>query len=205
MTFGLHSSITLCRRNLKLSIGDASNYTFSESLLQYKFHIILVFSDQLEHLSIFDPCITQGHLGTTTIGLCGIPGGGHLYFWLNIILVKGLSKHTRNTYFSGMKIDSKYAFLHALSLICPSCPFQTLSLWPKTHLFFSILHGSASLNDVRAYIAWSWKTTLITWIFYEDDIQLHMQVPPQLPPPPRISENIAYGFSSLQRKLCSPF
>ena len=31
--------------------------------------------------------------------------------------------------------------------------------------FFPILHVFAPLNDVRAYIAWSWKTTLITWIF----------------------------------------
>ena len=39
--------------------------------------------------------------------------GGHLYFRLDIFLVKGISKHTLNTYFSGMKIDPKYAFLHA--------------------------------------------------------------------------------------------
>ena len=50
-------------------------------------------------------------------------------------------------------------------LICPSCPFQNLSIWPKTHPFFPILHVFAPLNDVRAYIALSWKTTLITWIF----------------------------------------
>ena len=43
------------------------------------------------------------------------PGGGDLYFRLDIILVKGLSKHTLKTYFSGMKIDPKYAFLHAFS------------------------------------------------------------------------------------------
>ena len=36
---------------------------------------------------------------------------------------------------------------------------------PKTHPFFASLHVFAPLNDVRAYIAWSWKTTLITWIF----------------------------------------
>ena len=44
-------------------------------------------------------------------------GGGHLYLKLDIIRVKGLSKHTLNTYFSGMKIDPKYAFLHAFFLI----------------------------------------------------------------------------------------
>ena len=54
-----------------------------------------------------------------------------MYFGMDIILVKGLSKHTLNTYFSGMKINPKYAFF----LICPSRPFQNLSLWPKTHPF----------------------------------------------------------------------
>ena len=52
---------------------------------------------------------------------------------------------------------------------------MNLSIWPKTYPFPNF----APLNDVRAYIAWSWKTTLITWIFYEDDIQLQIQVPPQ--------------------------
>ena len=70
---------------------------------------------------------------------------GHLYFRLDIILVKGLTKHTLKTYFSGMKIDPKYAFLHAFFLIGPSCPYQNLSLCPKTHPFFPIF--------------------LITWIF----------------------------------------
>ena len=45
------------------------------------------------------------------------PRGGHLNLKLDIIRVKGLSKHTLNTYFSGMKIDPKYAFLHAFFLI----------------------------------------------------------------------------------------
>ena len=61
--------------------------------------------------------------------------GGHLYFRLDIIRVKGLSKHTLNTYFSGMKIDPKYAFLHAFFLIWASCPFQNLSIWQKTYPF----------------------------------------------------------------------
>ena len=61
--------------------------------------------------------------------------GGHLYFRLDIILVKGFSKHTLNTYFSGIKIDPKHAFLHAVFLICVSCPLQNLSMWPKHTLF----------------------------------------------------------------------
>ena len=88
-----------------------------------------------------------------------------MYFGLDIILVKLLSKHTLNTYFSGMKIDPEYVFLYAFFLICPICPFQNLSIWPTTHPFFSILHIFAPLNNVREYIAWSWKTTLIMWIF----------------------------------------
>ena len=36
--------------------------------------------------------------------------GGNLYFRLDIILDKELSKHTLNTYLSGMKIDPKYVF-----------------------------------------------------------------------------------------------
>ena len=50
----------------------------------------------------------------------------------------------------------------------------------KNTPFFPILHVFAPLNDVRAYIALSWKTTLITWFFYADDIQLQIQV--ALPP-----------------------
>ena len=50
------------------------------------------------------------------------------------------------------------------SLICPSCPSKIRHM-TKNIPFFPILHVFAPLNDVRAYIAWSWKTTLITWFF----------------------------------------
>ena len=81
-----------------------------------------------------------------------------------IRLVHGLTKSTLITYFSGMKKDPKYAFLHAFFLICLSCSFQFVYMTKNTP-FFPILHVFAPLNDVRAYSAWSWKTTLITWIF----------------------------------------
>ena len=55
-------------------------------------------------------------------------GGAHLYFRLDIILVKGLSKHTLNMYFSGMKIDPKYAFLHVYVFNLYACLFQNLSI-----------------------------------------------------------------------------
>ena len=106
--------------------------------------------------------------------------GGHVYFRLDIILVKGLSKHTLITYFSGMKINPKYVFLHPFFRICHHV-LSKISQYDQKHVLFSILHVFAPLNNVRTYIAWSWKTTLITWIFfYEDDIQLQIQVPPPL-------------------------
>ena len=63
-------------------------------------------------------------------------GGGHLNGKRGIRLIHGLTKSTLITYFSGMKVDPKYAFLRAFFLICLSCPFQNLSIWPKTHPFF---------------------------------------------------------------------
>ena len=45
----------------------------------------------------------------------GVSQGNHLYFRLDIIIVKGLSKHTLSTFFSGTKIDHKYVFLNAFS------------------------------------------------------------------------------------------
>ena len=45
-----------------------------------------------------------------------------------IRLVHGLTKSTLITYFSGMKKDPIYAFLHAFFLICLSCSFQNLSI-----------------------------------------------------------------------------
>ena len=92
-------------------------------------------------------------------------GGGTRMVRGGIRLVHGLTKSTLIMYFSGMKIDPKYVFLNAFFLICLSCSFQNLYIWPKIHLFFPILHIFAPLNNVRAYSAWSWKTTLITWIF----------------------------------------
>ena len=62
--------------------------------------------------------------------------GGHLYFRLDIIRVKGLSKHTLNTYFAGMKIDPKYAFLHAFFFNLSVMSFPKFVIWPKPYPFF---------------------------------------------------------------------
>ena len=105
-------------------------------------------------------------------------GGGHLHFRLDIILVKGLSKHNLNMYFSGTKIDPKYMFLHAFSLICPSFPFQNLSIWPKTHPFY---HFCTSKRCTRVHCLVLKNNPNYMIFFYEDDIQLQIQVAP----PPR--------------------
>ena len=104
-------------------------------------------------------------LSNTHVFLWLPPGGATQMARGGIRLVHGLTKSTLITYFSGMKKYLKYVFLHAFFLICLSCSFQHLSIWPKTHPFFPLLHFFAPLNDVRAYSAWSWKTILITWIF----------------------------------------
>ena len=129
-------------------------------------------------------------------------GGGTRMARGGIRLVHGLTKSTLNTYFSGMKIDPKYAFLHACFLICLSCPFQNLSIWPKTHApFFPILHVFAPLNDVRAYIAWSWKTTLIMWIFGR------AWYPPwhSRPPPPRLWNVGIWNLREIYKYDCGKF
>ena len=79
---------------------------------------------------------------------------------------------------AGMKIDRKYAFLHAFFLICLPCSFPKFVYMTKNTPFFPILHVFAPLNDVRAYSAWSWKTTLITWIFGRAWYPLDIRVPP---------------------------
>ena len=62
----------------------------------------------------------------------------------------------------------------ALAKIVPRTPPVGGGSWIRTWVtmtkntpfFPRILHVLAPLNDVRAYIAWSWKTTPITWFFF---------------------------------------
>ena len=89
--------------------------------------------------------------------------GGHLYFRLDIIRINGLSKHILSTYFPGMKIDPKHTFLHAFFLIFAIFFLKKIYNNHQKHTSFSKFSGFASLHDACSYIAWSWKTTLITW------------------------------------------
>ena len=66
-------------------------------------------------------------------------GYGHLYFWVDIILLKGLSKHTLSMYFPSMKIDSNYAFLLVFffPLIFSIRVFPRICKHDKKHILFS--------------------------------------------------------------------
>ena len=80
-------------------------------------------SSRTQHLGILATLLLQSFVFITCLKFYNFDfvyrgGGGNLYFRLDIILVKGLSKHTLNTYFLSMKKDPKYAFLHAFFLIC---------------------------------------------------------------------------------------
>ena len=50
-------------------------------------------------------------------GIMAIASALPCNYRLDIILVKGLSKHTLSTYFLGMKVCPKYAFLHAFLFV----------------------------------------------------------------------------------------
>ena len=65
----------------------------------------------------------------------GTPGGPLVFQAWYHPCKRTFKTHPKHV-FSGMKIDPKYVFLHVFFLICPSCPFQNLSIWQKTHPFF---------------------------------------------------------------------
>ena len=58
----------------------------------------------------------------------------------------------------------------------------------KNTPFFPILHVFAPLNDVRAYTARSWKTTLIMWLFEQAWYPLDIRVAPLGKPSPYFEE-----------------
>ena len=90
---------------------------------------ILVGSDQ--YLSLFVTQQNQSWFMTQHPGATRMARGG-------IRLVHGHTNSTLITYFSDMKIDRKYAFLHAFFLICLSSPFQFSFVYmTKNTPFFS--------------------------------------------------------------------
>ena len=64
-----------------------------------------------------------------------LSGGGTRMARGGIRLVHGHTKSTLITYFSGMKKTLNTRFACIFLNFCPSCPFQNLSICPKTHPF----------------------------------------------------------------------
>ena len=96
-----------------------------------------------------------------------------------IRLVHGLTKSTLITYFSGMKIDPKYAFLHALFLNLPVMSFPKFVYMTKNTPFFlfcmffkrcTLVHCLVLKNNPNYVNFW---TSLIPALTFE------------CPPPPR--------------------
>ena len=64
-----------------------------------------------------------------------VGGGGHLYVRLDIIFIKGLSKHTLNMYFSGMKIDPKIRVFACVFLNLSFPKFVNMTKNPHPFIF----------------------------------------------------------------------
>ena len=99
-------------------------------------------------------------------------GGGHLYFRLYINLVKGLSKHTLNTYFLCMKIDPKVCVFACVFLNLSIMPFSKFVNMTKNTPCFPILYIFCTpkqctcvhcliLKNNRNYVnfLWGWYPT----------------------------------------------
>ena len=81
------------------------------------------------HIMLSVACQVGFRVLTTLISCClHCGGGGALVFQAGYHPLKRTFKTHPNHIFSGVKIVSKYVFLQAFFLICPSCPFQNLSL-----------------------------------------------------------------------------
>ena len=107
--------------------------------LMFLYHLLYI----LKILQTKQCLIKIWHLvfqSTITYSDCKGPGGGGEEGTRmargGIRLVHGLTKSTLIAYFSGMKIDPKYAFLHAFFLICLSCPFKKFALYDQKHTLF---------------------------------------------------------------------
>ena len=97
-----------------------------------------------------------------------------------------------------------YVFACVFFLNLSAMSFPKFVNMTKNTPFFPILHVFALLNDVREYIAWSWKTTPITWFFfffYEDDNQLQIQLYTSGPPGGKLRK---YGHASRVTKCPYP-
>ena len=121
---------------------------------------------------MFKGCIYK-HVVVTTF----IPRGATcISGWVSSSYKRTFKAHLKHVIFRYENRPQIHIFACTFLNLC-IMSFPKFVNMTKNTPYFPILHILLPLNDIRAYIAWSWKTTLITWIFYEDDIEL------QIPPP----------------------
>ena len=137
--------------------------------------------------------------------LCGkkmvCAGGGYFYFRVDIILIKGLSKHMVTWLLPSMAIDSKHAYLicmlETMVKIHPPPP-------PLLYLFYP------PLNDVCTNIAWSWKTTLhcnymiffLQGLYPTSNISAQLSQEVCMPDPVLHNDVVIYTNQVVTFKLC---
>ena len=125
------------------------------------------------------------------------PGDPFHLFLISKPARHGQTKSTLITYFSGMKIDPKYAFLHAFSFICQSYPFQ--NLYDQKHTLFSNFARFCTpkwcthvqclvLKNNRNYVSF-WTSLIPLW---------HSSAPPGLEAP----SNVSSSWSCTRFMLC---
>ena len=101
------------------------------------------------------------------------PGQGNLYFGLDIILVKELSKHPKHVYFPGTKIDPADVLYGFINL--PVMSFSIYVNLTKTYHFPNFSSFSPQKMYARTPSGPE-KQPLLRDFLYEDDIQLQIQV-----------------------------
>ena len=89
--------------------------------------------------------------------------GAYISGWISYRTFKTHPKHIFPQ--SKKKGPLKHFFMLSFLIFHHVFFFQNLWPWPKTQPFLPILHVFVPINDVCTYTAWSWKSTLITWIF----------------------------------------
>ena len=113
----------------------------SFAVLKFQFRNIKMSTAKLGPLSwpiVNNMCISFGdyHIVVRNFVSYRGGGGGHSNGKKGYQARPWTHKEHPNHIFFMYENKPKYAFLHAFFLICLSCPFQNLSIWPKTHPFF---------------------------------------------------------------------
>ena len=150
-------------------MSDISNEKQENNIIQIWLHKLLKLCTQTLYTQMvyFGVCLGCAMIDSLTFDrtfTMHCPGGPLVFQARYHPRKRTFKTHPKHVFFRYENTTLNTCFCLRFSLICPSFFFLKFVMWPK-HTLFPILHVFAPLNDVRAYIAWSWKTTLITWVF----------------------------------------